>query len=130
MHLLWYVCYVTVPAQITIQPVEMTTVDFGSTVNIVCVAFGVEPPNIRWTRGNQMLYNDTQITIYEELITERNQTFTQSILEICSLNVSDSGNYGCVATNSRGNDSAAFVLTVTERGMHNLCVMYICTHRI
>ena len=107
-----------VPAQITIRPNDMTLADTGSTVIVTCVGFGLEPPNIMWTRGDQVLSNDSRYTIIQEMIVEGEQMFTQSFLEICSLEVGDSDSYGCTAINSAGNDTATFVLTVEEPGMY------------
>ena len=60
--------------------------------------------------------------VNEELVTEGRETFAQSILKICSANLSDGGQYICLATNLHGNDSATFDLTVNPvSGMCQTC---------
>ena len=42
-------------------------------------------------------------------------TFLQSILELCSAEEADAGQYSCFADNTFGNDTASFVLTVNAQ---------------
>ncbi len=110
------------PAQIVVAP-ESTTVDAGLTVLITCVAHGELPTYISWVRESDQttLDNSTnsRVTVYEELVTEGGLTFTQSILEICSVDETDQSNYTCVAENSFGNDTATFELGVSPEGTHS-----------
>ncbi len=103
------------PAQIVVAP-EPLIVDEGFTVLITCVAYGELPTYISWVRESDQttLDNSTssRVTVYEELVTEGGLTFTQSILEICSVDETDESNYTCVAVNSFGNDSSLFQFDV------------------
>ncbi len=118
-HVLLSVCDLTNPAQIVIAP-ESTSIDFGVTVLITCVAYGEAPTYITWVRDSDQttLDNSTssRVTIYEELITEGGLTFAQSILEVCSVEEMDASNYTCVTANDFGNDTATFELTVNPQG--------------
>ena len=49
------------------------------------------------------------------LVTENGVTFVQSILELCSTEEADAGQYSCFAENTLGNDTASFVLTVNAQ---------------
>ena len=104
------------PAQIVIRPNQTTSVDAGNTIVGVCVAYGDPNPSITWNRGGTALSNDSRVTIYEELVTENGVTFVQSIIEVCSAEVSDAGQYSCFTENSFGNDTAVFELTVNAGG--------------
>ncbi len=107
------------PAQIVIAP-ESSSVDVGVTVLITCVAYGELPTNITWVRDSDQttLDNSTspRVTIYEELVTEGGLTFTQSILEVCSVEEMDASNYTCFTANDFGNDTATFELAVNPQG--------------
>ena len=67
----------------------------------------------RWQCG--WLSNDSRVTIYEDLVTENAMTFVQSILELCSAEQADAGQYSCIAENTLGNDTASFMLTVNAQ---------------
>ena len=85
----------------------------------VCVAFGEdEPPNIFWQFGNDLLGNDTSslVTVYETQVVENGLVFTQSILEMCSVELENAGNYSCTANNSIGSNSSTFRLIVRNLG--------------
>ena len=101
-----------------IAPNASIEVDAGTTVTYVCVGFGEdEPPNIIWRFGDQELTNDTSslVTVYESQLIENGLVFTQSILELCSVEVDNAGMYSCTANNSRGSNSSTFTLSVRPR---------------
>ena len=108
-------CTLSVPAQIVIRPNQTSAVDAGNTVTFVCVASGDPNPSISWNRGETVLSNDSRVTIYEDLVTENETTFVQSILELSSAEEADAGQYSCFAANTLGNDTASFVLTVNTQ---------------
>ena len=76
------------------------------------MASGDPSPSISWNRGDTVLNNDSRVTIYEDLVTENGVTFVWSILELCSAEEADAGQYSCFADNTFGNDTASFVLAV------------------
>ena len=100
-----------IAAEVVIAPTP-AEVDAGNTVVLACVGYGSPDPDITWSRNGNVLSNDSRVTIYEEVVTESGVTFVQSILEICSATLSDSGQYSCLATNLHGNDNATFDLTI------------------
>ena len=105
------------PAQIVIRPNQTTNVDAGNTIVAVCVAYGDPNPSITWSRGDAVVSNDSRVTIYEELVTENGVTFVQSIIEVCSAEETDAGQYSCFAENAFGNDTAVIELTVNAQGI-------------
>ena len=101
-----------------VAPTDSLEVDAGTTVTYVCVGFGGdEPPNILWQFGDTQLNNDSSalVTVYDSEVVENGLTFTQSILELCSVVVNDTGEYSCTASNSRGSNSSSFTLIVRPR---------------
>ena len=110
------------PAQIVIRPNQTTAVDSGNTISFACVAYGNPNPSISWNRGDTLLNNDSRITIYEELVTENGVTFVQSILELCSAEEADAGQYSCFAYNTLGNDTESFELAVNALSMSHVII--------
>ena len=113
------------PAQIVIRPNQTTAVDAGNTITFACVAYGDPNPSISWNRGDTLLSNGTRVTIYEELVTENGVTFVQSILELCSAEEADAGQYSCFADNTLGNDTESFELTVNARSKSHIIIKWV-----
>lgn len=73
-------------------------------------------PAIDWLRDGSLLENSTDVVISRDLVTEGGVTFSRSILEVCSLDLSDEATYTCVANSSAGEDTASFSLDVVTEG--------------
>lgn len=98
---------------IVVRPTNYTFVNGSETYSFVCVATGDQTPTISWSYGSQPLSNSSVYTIYQEQFTEGNFTFTQSILQICSVTYANRGIYTCTARNQRvGDDTATFEIAV------------------
>ena len=109
--------------ELVVTPNSTFEVDAGATVTYVCVGFSQdEPPNILWQFGDELLSNDTSdlVTVYESQIMQNGLNFTESILELCSVEVENAGNYSCTANNSRGSHSFGFTLSVRPRSKNIL----------
>ena len=106
-------------AQVVISPPD-TSVDAGKTVLLACVAYGPSTlPSITWSRDGVTLESNDRVNFTVEELVERGLNFTKSVLEICSVDVIDSGAYSCSA-GSGGN--ASFELTVTPSdGKRSAC---------
>ena len=111
INLLW--SFNVEPAQVVLAPGN-TTVTSGNTLMITCLGFGNPPPTIIWRKGDRQLTNgsDPDISIYSRLLTESGVTLSRSVLEICSVNLADEGEYSCSTVNDFGNDSVSFQLLV------------------
>ena len=107
------------PAQIIIHPNQTNAVDAGNTITFVCVAYGNPIPFMSWNRGDTVLSNDSHITISEGILTNSGAMYVQSILELCSAEGEDTGQYNCFANNTLGNDNASFVLTTQSKHQYN-----------
>ena len=98
-----------------ISPVN-SSVEAGSTVILTCVGYGVPTVSVTWNVDDIQLENNSQIIIYEEMVTGNGIILVQSILVICSVGETNSGQYSCVASNVLGNTSVNFDLSVTPTG--------------
>jgi len=98
-----------------ISPVN-STVETGSSVMLTCVGYGVPTVSVSWYMEDVQLDNNSQITIYGELINENGLTLVLSVLTICSADETDSGQYSCTVGNVLGNASVDFVISVTATG--------------
>ena len=87
---------------------EDIAVGINNTLLVACVAYGDPIPSVGWSRGGQRLINDSRVTIYENQVTERGLSFSKTILEICSFEAPDSGQYSCGASNQATNASSSF----------------------
>ena len=97
-----------------IRPNQTTALDAGNAISFTCVAYGVPNPSISWKKGDTLLSNSSQATIYEELVTEDGVTFVHSFLQLRSVEETDAGQYSCFADNTLGNDTASFELAVAQ----------------
>ena len=90
-----------------------STVYTMESILATCSGTGFPQTSITWIHDGQALVNNSRITIYENT-TEDDSGLTSvfSVLEVCSIRVSDDGVYECVVTNRLVNDSAKFTLTV------------------
>ena len=95
------------PVEIVVSP-ENISVDINDTLVLACVAYGDPIPSVGWSRGGQGLINDSRVTIYENQVTERGLSFSKTILEMCSFEAPDSGQYSCDASNQATNASTSF----------------------
>ena len=116
------------PPQLVVTPNASIEVDAGTTVTYVCMGYGEdEPPNIIWEFEDQLLSNDTSslVTIYESQVVENRLVFSQSILELDSVETENTGMYTCTANNSRGSNSSTFTLNVRPRSKTKI-VTIVC----
>ena len=62
------------------------------------------------------IYNDSNTSIYSQLVEENGVVFTVSMLELCGVGLDYDGTYSCVASSETDNATAYFQLTVIEQG--------------
>ena len=114
------------PPVIIFKPSD-TDVSYGSTVLLTCIFYGDPIPSIYWLNDTSLIVNSTDIMVYQEVITDWGVTFSRSILEVCSVDLSDEANYSCAANNSVGDEFAFFSLTVFTEGRSgwNICTLIV-----
>ena len=101
-------------ARIVIRPPQVTSVNASSSLILACVAYGDPVTTISCNKGSSELTNSSTVTIYQDVLEIRGVAFKSSILEICSVDGDDGGQYSCFAENSVSNDTANFNLSVTS----------------
>ena len=102
-------------ARVVLHPARDTHIEAGSTVVLTCVAYGVPPPSLIWSRnGSLFSSNNSHVTIYSELMTDSGSgvVFAKSIMKLCRSELTDVGTYSCLTHNDIGDDSFTFELTL------------------
>ena len=73
----------------------------GDTVLFICMGYGQPDVQVTWSRNGEAIENTSLVTIYEEEVTQEGRSFQESILELCSVDVSDAGSYTCTVSNEQ-----------------------------
>ena len=84
----------------------------GDTAFLVCVGYGQPSVEISWTLNGEVVMNGSLVTIYEEEVSRGGRLFKQLFLELCSLELSDSGIYTCTVSNGQTVANATTQLSV------------------
>ena len=85
------------------------------TALLVCVGYSRIDVDISWSLNGQTVQNSSLVTIYEEETVRGSRTFTKSFLQLCSVELSDAGDYTCEVTNGQTTDNATATLDVLSR---------------
>ena len=100
-------------SQVIIKTEGNPVITTGSTAMFVCVVTGNPLPTVEWYYEGNPLTNSSRMQVFSEVVMVTGTEMVQSVLEICSLEESDTGLYECVGRNPVSKDSAAVSLTVT-----------------
>ena len=96
------------PAVIVRPPSEGATVDYGSTIEAVCVAYGNPIPTISWAKdGCSDMSCAPNANIFNEIVTYGDVSFRKSIFQLCNVSEMNNGMYTCSATNGIGGEGVA-----------------------
>ena len=87
----------------------------GDTALLLCVGYGQPDVQITWTRNGQLIANSSNVSIYEEEVTQGGRQFKQSILELCSLEVNDAGSYVCTVNSGPATVNATTQLFISGK---------------
>ena len=103
--------------KIIIAPDEMLMLKNRETLSLSCVAYGFPPPTIYWTKANSgnISSNSGVTAIRNQVETRDRLTLHKSVLEICSAQAADSGEYSCVADNGFTTESSHFEICVHRK---------------
>ena len=71
----------------------------NNNVTFQCQATGIPVPNITWFRNSLPLTEGTRISISSSSMISPNERNTTSVLSISHLQLSDTADYHCVASN-------------------------------
>ena len=113
--------------EVVIAP-SNSTADEGSTVLAVCVGNGNPLPGISWSREGTILTNGSlsdRVSVWQETVEEDGVLFVQSVLQLCSLDGSDTGEYTCTVANDQVADSISFSVTVEQEVLGEIIVFVL-----
>ncbi len=88
------------PSIVVRPPPNADAVEYGTTIEAVCVAYGSPLPTITWTKqGCADITCTTNARVFSEIVTYGDVSYRKSILQLCSVDESNSGSYICSAMN-------------------------------
>ena len=125
MHVAYY-CFVHVTftgPEIVIASESALGLTKGNALYLTCVAtYGdANETAVTWEREGIAVSNGSRTTILAETFTiGTGRLFIQSVLEVCSLDSEDTGEYRCAVF---GGDSAKFNVTVTREAIPAMIVL-------
>uniref|UniRef100_A0A4W3HZ71 Myosin light chain kinase, smooth muscle n=1 Tax=Callorhinchus milii TaxID=7868 RepID=A0A4W3HZ71_CALMI len=94
------------PPDFVLRPQSQTAAE-GEEVKFKCKTIGSPKPEVEWTKDGVLLTGNAGVEVYEESCIHH--------LRLKHVHVSDRGSYSCTATNSRGQVSTRWTLTVREK---------------
>ena len=83
-----------------------------NTVVFTCVSYGVPFSDITWSRDGVVLENGTNINVYDAVVNASGIPFVKSVLELCSVDIGETGIYTCTANNGIQSDNITAQLAV------------------
>ena len=91
---------------IVVRPSDQTNIDYGSTVEAMCVAYGNPLPTISWTKTSCLNCDVSQgmgdSLVSTDVVSYGDVTFAKSTLRLCNVEAIDSGTFRCTAWNGVG----------------------------
>ena len=90
---------------------------------LICVGYGQPNVDITWSRDSQVISNSSLLSIYEEDLAQGGRVFKQSFLQLCSLQMSDSGVYTCSVSNGLSSVNSTVELSVVGTSF----IYYFCS---
>lgn len=106
-----------------------------SSLVLTCVAFGIPAPEIVWEHNNLTL-TSPHSNITTEIFSNDTGLFAVSVLNLCNVELSDSGQYSCLASNSGMNtETRSFTLNIQGTMLLDpqLCcpiASFVCFHSV
>ena len=92
----------------------------GETALLACVGYSEDDVEVTWTRNGATVVNSSLISTYQEETVQGGRVFKQSFLQLCSVEVADSGAYTCVISNGQTSANSSVQLTVSGQQLNSL----------
>ena len=116
IHIVIILCFIlcmdTVPASIVISTQD-SRVELGGSYSLMCTAQGFPLPQFTWLKDGTPLSNSSANTTIVDF--NLASAAVTSILELCEVELMDTGVYSCVAANTLASGSQEFNSTATAR---------------
>ena len=88
----------------------------GDTALLTCVGYGQYDVDITWSRNGEVITNTSLATVYEQQMTRGGRLYENSFLDLCSLEISDTGSYTCSVSSGQLSTNATIQLSVFGKG--------------
>ena len=85
----------------------------GETALLACVGYSEDDVEVTWTRNGATVVNSSVVFTYQEETVQRGRVLRLSFLQLCSVEVADSGVYTCVVSNGQAAVNFSVHLDVT-----------------
>lgn len=96
--------------------ISSLTVERGFNLILICTVVGKPTPHITWTRDKVLIKNDTKHLL-----------LPNGVLLVRQINIKESGQYKCVASNIAGKDQGSVRLTVKNEATGEFkCIQLHC----
>ena len=92
---------------------------------LICVGYGLPNVDITWSRDGQIISNSSLVSIYEEDLAQGGRVFKQSFLQLCSLQMSDSGVYTCSVSNGLSSVNSTVELSVVGTSLKQFFYLWL-----
>ena len=79
------------------------------------MGYGQPSVDIAWTKDGQVISNSSLVSVYEEDLAQGGRVFKQSFLQLCSLQMENSGSYVCSVSNGLSSINSSVELTVAGK---------------
>ena len=76
------------------------------------MGYGQPSVDIVWTKDGQVISNMSLVSVYEEDLAQGGRVFKQSFLQLCSLQIENSGSYVCSVSNGLSSVNSSVELSV------------------
>lgn len=84
----------------------------GQTAILACAGYGNPQVEFSWSISGRTLANTSLVTIYHEDFVQGASVFKRSFLQLCSVALTDIGNYTCAVSNGLASTNATTLLDV------------------
>ena len=128
----YLVPFTLVAATLLVYPGE-TRIEVDRSVSLTCVAMGHPLPSLTWLKDGVPLSSGDSFNITNTELSGTDSV--TSILDICNIELSDTGLYGCEASNSlladsllEFQDSVQFNLSVLSELVSVICSVTVNVH--
>lgn len=92
---------------------DVTSIEAGDTALLSCLGYGMPDVNISWIYEGETVEDTALASVYQVDFTQSGNVYTQSILQLCSVERAKAGRYTCVVSNGLVTANAMSLLIVS-----------------